>query len=123
VTKKLFIYFKKIDISISVENAFFFTWSYMVFTLIFFYPMFLLQGAEDELKHAVAFVRPVSVAFEVVRDFRFYEKGIYTSQTCGKTPLVSPTNDYQHLDNQEKKKKMCNKIFKTNGLLQQIYAF
>ncbi|XP_047164775.1 pro-cathepsin H-like [Vigna umbellata] len=44
-------------------------------------------GAEDELKHAVAFVRPVSVAFEVVNGFRFYEKGVYTSDTCGTTPL------------------------------------
>ncbi|XP_057967619.1 thiol protease aleurain-like [Malania oleifera] len=44
-------------------------------------------GAEDELKHAVAFVRPVSVAFEVVTDFRFYEKGVYTSDTCGSTPM------------------------------------
>ncbi|CBI27807.3 hypothetical protein VitviT2T_016273 [Vitis vinifera] len=44
-------------------------------------------GAEDELKHAVAFVRPVSVAFEVVHDFRFYKKGVYTSGTCGSTPM------------------------------------
>lgn len=48
-----------------------------------------MQGAEDELKHAVAFVRPVSVAFEVVHDFRFYKKGVYTSGTCGSTPMVS----------------------------------
>ncbi|KAJ9183741.1 hypothetical protein P3X46_007553 [Hevea brasiliensis] len=44
-------------------------------------------GAEDELKHAVAFVRPVSVAFEVVSGFRFYKDGVYTSDTCGKTPM------------------------------------
>ncbi|XVF48887.1 hypothetical protein PTKIN_Ptkin03bG0224500 [Pterospermum kingtungense] len=44
-------------------------------------------GAEDELKHAVAFVRPVSVAFEVVRDFRFYKNGVFTSETCGSTPM------------------------------------
>ncbi|TKY54415.1 Thiol protease aleurain [Spatholobus suberectus] len=44
-------------------------------------------GAEDELKHAVAFVRPVSVAFEVVSDFRFYKKGVYTSDTCGSKPM------------------------------------
>lgn len=49
----------------------------------------LVQGAEDELKHAVAFVRPVSVAFEVVNGFRSYKKGVYTSDTCGSTPLVS----------------------------------
>nr|AHA84271.1 thiol protease aleurain [Phaseolus vulgaris] len=44
-------------------------------------------GAEDELKHAVAFVRPVSVAFEVVDDFGFSNKGVYTSNTCGSTPM------------------------------------
>ncbi|XP_021902038.1 thiol protease aleurain-like [Carica papaya] len=44
-------------------------------------------GAEDELKHAVALVRPVSVAFEVVRSFRFYKKGVYSSTTCGSTPM------------------------------------
>ncbi|KAL0908398.1 hypothetical protein M5K25_022892 [Dendrobium thyrsiflorum] len=44
-------------------------------------------GAEDELKHAVGVVRPVSVAFEVVTGFRFYKKGVYTSDTCGKSPL------------------------------------
>lgn len=47
------------------------------------------QGAEDELKHAVAFVRPVSVAFQVVNSFRFYKEGVYTSETCGTTPMVS----------------------------------
>ncbi|KAM3693712.1 hypothetical protein ACJW31_07G004500 [Castanea mollissima] len=44
-------------------------------------------GAEDELKHAVAFVRPVSVAFQVVNGFRFYKEGVYTSETCGSTPM------------------------------------
>ncbi|CAJ2649964.1 unnamed protein product [Trifolium pratense] len=44
-------------------------------------------GAEDELKHAIAFVRPVSVAFEVEGDFRLYKKGVYTSTTCGNTPM------------------------------------
>lgn len=48
-----------------------------------------MQGAEDELKHAVAFVRPVSVAFEVVSGFRLYSKGVYTSNSCGSTPMVS----------------------------------
>ncbi|KAL2945104.1 Thiol protease aleurain-like [Bienertia sinuspersici] len=36
---------------------------------------------------AVAFVRPVSVAFEVVDGFRFYKEGVYTSTTCGNTPM------------------------------------
>ncbi|CAK9138506.1 unnamed protein product [Ilex paraguariensis] len=44
-------------------------------------------GAEEELKHAVAFVRPVSVAFEVVDGFRLYEDGVYTSDTCGSAPM------------------------------------
>ncbi|GAV72806.1 Peptidase_C1 domain-containing protein/Inhibitor_I29 domain-containing protein [Cephalotus follicularis] len=44
-------------------------------------------GAEDELKHAVATVRPVSVAFQVVNGFRFYKSGVYTSDTCGTTPM------------------------------------
>lgn len=50
--------------------------------------MLLMQGAEDELKHAVAVVRPVSVAFEVVSGFRFYKSGVYTSDTCGSTSMV-----------------------------------
>lgn len=44
-------------------------------------------GAEDELKHAVAFVRPVSVAFEVVGSFRLYKEGVFTTNTCGSTPM------------------------------------
>ncbi|KAH7572055.1 hypothetical protein JRO89_XS04G0194600 [Xanthoceras sorbifolium] len=44
-------------------------------------------GAEDELKHAVAVVRPVSVAFQVVKEFRLYKTGVYTSTTCGSTPM------------------------------------
>lgn len=47
------------------------------------------QGAEDELKHAVGIVRPVSVAFQVVRGFHFYEDGVFTSDTCGSTSQVS----------------------------------
>ncbi|KAK3034505.1 hypothetical protein RJ639_032494 [Escallonia herrerae] len=46
-----------------------------------------VQGAEDELKHAVGVVRPVSVAFQVVNGFRFYKEGVYTSDHCGKTPM------------------------------------
>jgi len=44
-------------------------------------------GAEDELKHAVGTVRPVSVAFEVVDGFRFYKSGVFTSDTCGNSPM------------------------------------
>lgn len=49
----------------------------------------IMQGDEQELKHAVAFVRPVSVAFQVVKSFRFYKSGVYTSDTCGSSPMVS----------------------------------
>lgn len=42
-------------------------------------------GAEDELKHAVGIVRPVSVAFQVVGGFHFYKDGVFTSDTCGTT--------------------------------------
>ncbi|KAH9617586.1 hypothetical protein KSS87_023939 [Heliosperma pusillum] len=44
-------------------------------------------GAEEELKDAVAFVRPVSIAFEVVDGFKLYKEGVYTSTTCGNTPM------------------------------------
>ncbi|KAL7136864.1 hypothetical protein ABFS83_10G058200 [Erythranthe nasuta] len=47
----------------------------------------ITMGAEDELKHAVAFARPVSVAFEVVSGFRAYKSGVYTSTTCGNSPM------------------------------------
>ncbi|XP_051148859.1 pro-cathepsin H-like [Andrographis paniculata] len=42
--------------------------------------------AEDELKNAVALVRPVTVAFEVVDDFRSYKSGVYTSDECFAEP-------------------------------------
>ncbi|KAF5743104.1 thiol protease aleurain-like [Tripterygium wilfordii] len=44
-------------------------------------------GAEDELKHAVALVRPVSVAFQVISEFRHYKEGVFTSDSCGTTPM------------------------------------
>lgn len=43
-------------------------------------------GAEDELQSAVAFARPVSVAFEVVNGFKAYKGGVYTSTKCGNSP-------------------------------------
>ncbi|KAE8710444.1 Cysteine proteinase 3 [Hibiscus syriacus] len=45
----------------------------------------ITMGAEDELKHAVALVRPVSVAFQVIRSFRLYESGVFSAETCGST--------------------------------------
>ncbi|KAK4368580.1 hypothetical protein RND71_012372 [Anisodus tanguticus] len=44
-------------------------------------------GAEDELKYAVALVRPVSISFEVIKDFKQYKSGVYTSTECGNTPM------------------------------------
>ncbi|EFJ34223.1 hypothetical protein SELMODRAFT_439207 [Selaginella moellendorffii] len=46
----------------------------------------ITEGAEDELIHAVAFNRPVSIAYEVLKDFRFYKSGVYTSNVCGTGP-------------------------------------
>lgn len=42
----------------------------------------ITMGAEDELKDAVGFTRPVSVAFEVIDEFRLYESGVFTSDKC-----------------------------------------
>ncbi|KAL0917546.1 hypothetical protein M5K25_012612 [Dendrobium thyrsiflorum] len=47
----------------------------------------ITTGAEDELKQAVGLVRPVSIAFEVVRGFRLYKKGVYKSDKCGSSPM------------------------------------
>ncbi|CAI5985740.1 unnamed protein product [Closterium sp. NIES-64] len=41
---------------------------------------------EASLQDAVAFVRPVSIAFEVVDGFRFYKSGVYVSDTCKSGP-------------------------------------
>ncbi|XP_009800592.1 cysteine proteinase 3-like [Nicotiana sylvestris] len=46
----------------------------------------ITKGAEDELKYAVAFIRPVSVAYQVVKGFKQYKGGIYSSTVCGNTP-------------------------------------
>lgn len=37
---------------------------------------------ETELKGAVGTTGPVSVAFQVVSDFRFYKSGVYKSKDC-----------------------------------------
>jgi len=50
------------------------------------YSVNITKDAEDELKNAVGLVRPVSVAFEVIDDFRQYKSGVYTSDECGTTP-------------------------------------
>ncbi|CAN4118152.1 unnamed protein product [Withania somnifera] len=46
----------------------------------------ITKGAEDELKYAVAFIRPVSLAYQVIKGFKQYESGIYSSSVCGNTP-------------------------------------
>jgi cathepsin H len=46
----------------------------------------ITEGAETQLKHAVATMRPVSVAFEVIDNFRLYDGGVYTSDTCRTGP-------------------------------------
>lgn len=51
---------------------------------------FVKQGAENQLKHAVGTMRPVSVAFEVINDFRLYNAGVYTSHECHTGPQVNP---------------------------------
>eukprot|EP00899_Mesostigma_viride_P016771 jgi/Mesvir1/25095/Mv21559-RA.1 len=43
----------------------------------------ITQGNEHQLMRAVGLVRPVSVAFDVVQDFRFYKEGVYSSADCG----------------------------------------
>eukprot|EP00475_Leptophrys_vorax_P039699 TRINITY_DN7208_c0_g1_i1.p1 TRINITY_DN7208_c0_g1~~TRINITY_DN7208_c0_g1_i1.p1 ORF type:complete len:294 (+),score=26.08 TRINITY_DN7208_c0_g1_i1:129-884(+) len=43
---------------------------------------------EAGLLDAVAFVRPVSIAFEVVDGFRFYKSGVYVSDVCKSGPDV-----------------------------------
>ncbi|KAG6544130.1 hypothetical protein Mapa_014442 [Marchantia paleacea] len=41
---------------------------------------------EDELKDAVAFQRPVSIAFEVIDGFNLYSSGVYTTPNCNTGP-------------------------------------
>ncbi|CAI9260089.1 unnamed protein product [Lactuca saligna] len=47
----------------------------------------ITMGAEDELKHAVGVVRPVSVAFQVINGFHQYTGGVFTSDVCGNDPM------------------------------------
>lgn len=42
----------------------------------------ITEGDEDQLALAIAYFNPVSIAFEVVSDFRFYKEGVYNSDTC-----------------------------------------
>lgn len=42
----------------------------------------ITSGNEQELDEAIATVGPISVAYQVVGDFRFYKSGVYSSKTC-----------------------------------------
>lgn len=46
----------------------------------------ITQGDEDQLTLSLAYYNPVSIAFEVVDDFRFYKEGVYSSDKCGNGP-------------------------------------
>ncbi|CAN5951846.1 unnamed protein product [Sphagnum jensenii] len=48
----------------------------------------ITEGAENELKHAVATVRPVSVAFEVIDSFTLYKSGVFSDPGCHDSPQV-----------------------------------
>ncbi|CAN0194355.1 unnamed protein product, partial [Phaeothamnion confervicola] len=41
---------------------------------------------ENELQAAIAFVGPVSIAFQVTSDFKSYAGGVYDNPTCGSLP-------------------------------------
>lgn len=45
------------------------------------------EGDEESLMRIVATVGPVSVAFQVVEDFRLYKRGIYSSDNCKSGPM------------------------------------
>lgn len=42
----------------------------------------ITETDEDQLTLALAFFNPVSIAFQVVSDFRFYKEGVYKSDDC-----------------------------------------
>jgi len=46
----------------------------------------ITQGDEDSLFQAVLYLNPVSIAYEVVDDFRFYAGGVYQSDNCKQGP-------------------------------------
>nr|GEW16380.1 thiol protease aleurain-like [Tanacetum cinerariifolium] len=48
----------------------------------------IIMGAEDELKHAVGVVRPVSVVYQVSGDFKQYTGGVYTNNSCVIDPML-----------------------------------
>ena len=46
----------------------------------------ITEGDEESLERIVATVGPVSVAFQVVDDFRLYKRGIYSTEKCQAGP-------------------------------------
>jgi cathepsin H len=47
----------------------------------------ITEGAEDELLDAVTSKGPISIAFQVASDFRFYSTGVYDSTVCKSGPM------------------------------------
>lgn len=47
----------------------------------------MTEGDEESLMRLVSTVGPVSVAFQVVEDFRLYKSGIYSSENCKSGPM------------------------------------
>nr|XP_002128293.1 pro-cathepsin H-like [Ciona intestinalis] len=43
----------------------------------------ITKGNEDGIKEAVGLLNPVSIAFDVAKDFRHYKSGVYSSTLCG----------------------------------------
>jgi cathepsin H len=47
----------------------------------------ITEGAENELLDAVTNQGPISIAFQVASDFRFYKNGVYDSNVCKSGPM------------------------------------
>jgi cathepsin H len=47
----------------------------------------ITEGDEGGMEDAVANVGPVSIAYQVVSDFRFYKEGVYQSTNCKQGPM------------------------------------
>jgi len=47
----------------------------------------ITQGDEQEIERTVANLGVVSIAYQVVQDFRFYTSGVYSSTTCKSGPM------------------------------------
>ena len=58
----------------------------------------ITNGAEDDLVNAIANVGPVSIAYQVSPDFRFYQQGVYDSYnvTTNTTMCNNTSYDVNH---------------------------